>query len=343
LLIGVHEFGHFITAKLFKMNVIEFAIGMGPAIFKKQGKSTLYSLRIFPLGGYCALEGEDGDSDAEGAFSTKPAWQRAIVLFAGAFMNLVAGLVILFVLFSQSEAYVTREINSFADGFDCAGETMLMPGDEITKINGYSIFINSDISMFLDRDAGAPYDFEVIRDGKRISLDDVPLTRKMYTYVGIDEAGNEKEYTEYKYGINFSVAETRFADKIELAFLNALDFARLVKVSFFDLFKGNAHVNELTGPVGITSLITETAQTSMPNMWFLVALIAVNLAVMNLLPIPALDGGRILFLLIGELVYKITKKPLNSKFESILNTVFFAVLMAFMIYVSFNDIVRLIK
>ncbi len=342
MLIGLHEFGHFLAAKLCKMTVLEFAIGMGPAIFKHQGKNTLYSLRLLPLGGYCALDGEDGDSVAEGAFCTKPAWQRIIVLVAGSFMNLLTGIVILMLLFVGSEGYVSTEITGFAEGFPYEGETMLLPGDNIKKINGYQIFLYEDVSIFLEHDAGKPYDIVVERDGVTVELKDLPLEKKLYTYTGVDGDGNEVVTQEYRYGLMFGVKPASFGARLKMALLNALDFARLVKVSFFDLFRGTASVSELSGPVGIASMITETAQTSMPNMWMLVALIAVNLAVMNLLPIPALDGGRILFLLVGEAVRAITGKPLNSKYEGLVNAIFLGALLLFMVYVSYNDILRLI-
>ena len=343
MLIGLHEFGHFLAAKLCGMTVLEFSIGMGPALFKHQGKSTLYSLRLLPLGGYCALDGEDGDSEAEGAFCTKPAWQRVIVLVAGSLMNLLTGIVILMLLFIGSDGYISTELTGFAEGFPYQGETMLLPGDNIKKINGYNIFLYADVSTFLEHDAGKPYTIEVERNGERVILRDLPLEKQLYTYTSTDEEGNEVTTEEYRYGLMFSVKPASFGTRLKLALLNALDFARLVKVSFFDLFRGIASVSELSGPVGIASMITETAQTSMPNMWMLVALIAVNLAVMNLLPIPALDGGRILFLLVGEAVLLLTGKPLNSKYEGLLNAIFLGALLLLMVYVSYNDILRLIR
>ncbi len=342
-LIGIHEFGHFITAKLFKMNVLEFAIGMGPAIFKKQGKSTLYSVRIFPLGGYCALEGEDGDLNEEGSFNSRPVWQRVIVLMSGSLMNLFAGMVILFILFSGIDSYVTTRIAGFASDFQYTGENMLMPGDRITKINGYNIYLNADIATFLEYDSGQPYDIEVERNGEKILIRNLPLEKQMYTYIGVDENGNEVEYQELRYGLIFEADDATFFGKIKLSILNAVDFARFVKVSIFSLFSGNTNVSELMGPVGIATEITTTAQQSMSTMWMFVALIAVNLAVMNLLPIPALDGGRILFLIIGQIVLVLRGKPLNAKYEQVLNGVFLFALLGLMVYVSFNDIVRLVR
>ena len=324
------------------MTVLEFAIGMGPAILKHQGKSTLYSLRLLPLGGYCALEGEDGDSAAEGAFCTKPAWQRVIVLAAGSFMNLLTGIVILMLLFAGIKSYVTTQLTGFAEGFPCEGENMLMAGDTIKKINNYNIYLYADVVTFLEHDTGEPYDFVVERDGKQVEIEDLPLQKQLYTYTSTDENGKEVQTQEYHYGLMFAVRPASFGMRLKTALLNALDFARLVKVGFFDLFRGTASVSELSGPVGIASMITETAQTSLPNMWMLVALIAINLAVMNLLPIPALDGGRILFLIVGEAVRLITGKQLNTKYEGLLNAIFLGALLLFMVYVSYNDILRLI-
>ena len=338
-LIFIHEFGHFITARIFGVKVNEFALGMGPAIWKKQGKETLYALRLFPVGGYCAMEGEDEESDDPSAFINKPIWQRCIILAAGAFMNFVAGIIILVLLYMPVDAYITPVIAGFDDGFQYEGESMLMEGDEILKINGYNIFTYSDVSIFLAHDEGEPYDFEVLRDGRKVQLQDVPLTKEIFPTEVTDVNGNTTTEDQLRYGIAFTVKEAGIGDKLKLSALNAVDFVRLIKVSLFDLFSGKATVNDMSGPIGIASAINTTAQQSMTSMWNLVALIAINLAVMNLLPLPALDGGRIFFLLI-ELI---RRKPIQPKYENIVHLVGLGLFLVLMLYVSFNDIMRIIK
>ncbi len=369
-LIFIHEFGHFITARIFGVRVLEFAIGMGPAIFKKRGKRTLYSLRLFPVGGFCALDGEDGESEdaadaealpeggdaekpaapddypppAEGEepFYVKPLWQKVIILAAGAFMNFLTGFLILLVLSSRGDILVTTQIDSFMEGFPCEGETMLMPGDDIERINGYWIFTNADILTFLEHEKGAPYTFTVARNGERIDVT-VPLERRVYPYETTDENGNPVTVDREMYGLVFKSEEATFYTRIKLAWLNAIDFVRMVKVSLFDLFGGKATVNDLAGPVGISGMIVETAQTSLPSAWSLIAMIAVNLAVMNLLPIPAIDGGRIFFLIVGGVIKLIRGKPLNPKYESAIHFGGLVLLLGLMAYVAFNDILRLVR
>ena len=337
---------------------MEFAIGMGPTILKKKGKRTLYSWRLFPVGGFCALEGEDGEDDveeepeeespyppaAEGEepFYVKPLWQKIVILAAGAFMNFLTGFLVLLMLTSQGDMVVTTQIDHFMDGFPYEGETMLMPGDKIERINGYWMFTNADIGTFLAHDAGEPYEFTVRRDGELLTVT-VPLEKQVYPYETTDENGNPTTVDREMYGFVFGTEPLTFFARIKVAWLNSMDFVRLVKVSLFDLFGGRATVNDLSGPVGISSMIVETAQTSMPTMWTLVAMIAVNLAVMNLLPLPAIDGGRIFFLLVGKVVTLIRRKPLNPKYERAINFGGLVLLLGLMAYVAFNDILRLVR
>ncbi|MCC8123599.1 MAG: site-2 protease family protein, partial [Oscillospiraceae bacterium] len=171
VLIAVHEFGHFFTAKLCGVRVNEFAIGMGPTLFSRKKGETTYALRALPIGGFCAMEGEDEASDDKRAFGNKVWWQKVIILVAGSAMNYLTGLVILLVLFSQVSVIQQPVITSFFDGFALEGESGLMVGDEIYSINGHRIYLAGDISMFLNRASGdAVMDIEVVRDGQRVTL-----------------------------------------------------------------------------------------------------------------------------------------------------------------------------
>ncbi len=334
--------------------MLEFAIGMGPALFKRQGKNTLYSLRLFPVGGFCSLDGEEGDEslaeeelpppvpDGQSPFYAKPLWQKIVVLSAGALMNFLTGFIILIILSSRSEVIVTNQIDYFMDGFQYESSEMLLPGDEILAINGYNIYTNSDISTFLAHEAGAPYEITVRRSGEKLDVV-VPMQKQLFDYETVDENGDPIVVQREMYGLVFKSEPATVMKNLETAWLNAIDYVRMVKVSLFDLFGGKAGVNDLAGPVGISGMIVETAQSSLPTMWALVAMIAVNLAVMNLLPLPAIDGGRIFFLLIGRLFVLIFKRPLNPKYENAIHVAGLVLFLGLMVYIAFNDIVRLVN
>lgn len=337
-LIAIHEFGHFITAKAFGVRVNEFAIGMGPAIFSKQKGETLYALRVFPVGGYCAMEGEDEDSEDPRAFGAQKAWKRLIILAAGAFMNFVAGLVLILLLFSRAQAFTTPVLTGFMDGFPLEGEQGLMAGDRIVSINGERIYLYNDVTMFLGRGSGEPYDIVVERNGERITLNDLPLELREYTVDG---------QTVTRYGLYFAIEEATVGAKLRNSWYNAIDFVRLVRISLTDLIAGNAGLKDLTGPVGIVDTITEVGSQSatlgiaLENILYFGALIAVNLAVMNLLPLPALDGGRIFFLLINGVWMLLFRRRIDPKYESYVHVAGLVVLLGLMAVVTFNDLVRI--
>lgn len=337
-LIAIHEFGHFITAKAFGVRVNEFAIGMGPAIFSKQRGETLYALRVFPVGGYCAMEGEDEDSDDPRAFGAQKGWKRLIILAAGAAMNFLAGLVLILLLFSGAQAFTTPMISGFMDGFPLEGEQGLMAGDRIVSINGERIYLYNDVTLFLSRGSGEPYDIVVERNGQRVVLNDLPLEPREYTVEG-------QQVT--RYGLYFSIEEATVGAKLRNSWYNAIDFVRLVRISLTDLVTGNAGLKDMTGPVGIVDTITQVGSQSasvriaMENILYFGALIAVNLAVMNLLPLPALDGGRIFFLLINGVWMLLFRRRIDPKYEGYVHVAGLVALLALMAVVTFNDLARI--
>ena len=341
-LIAVHEWGHFIAARLCGVTVHEFAIGMGPAIWKRTGKKgTVFSLRALPIGGYCAMEGEDEESDDPNSLQKKGFWQKIIIFAAGAFMNFLVGVLILFVLNLDAVAYRTPVVTGFAPEFQLVGEDGLMPGDVLYSIDGERIYIFSDINIFLSRGNGEGFDLVVLRDGKKVVLNDFPMTLKECT-----DLDSGKKYTGY--GLYFGdLEEATFGTKLKMTWLNAIDFVRIVRYSLQELILGNAGVKDLSGPVGIVSTINDVGNQSenigvaLSNIAYFGAMIAINLAVMNLLPVPALDGGHIIFLMISTAVRKIFKKEIPMKYEAVINVVFFALLMALMLFVTFNDVVKL--
>lgn len=337
-LIAIHEFGHFITAKAFGVRVNEFAIGMGPAIFSKQKGETLYAVRLFPVGGFCAMEGEDDESEDPRSFGNQNTWKRLIILCAGAVMNFLAGLALILLLFSGAKAFTSPVLSGFMDGFPLEGEQGLMAGDRIVSINGERIYLYNDVTMFLGRGAGAPYDLVVERNGEAIVLNDFPLELREYTVDG---------QTITRYGLYFALEEATPGAKLRNSWYNAIDFVRLVRISLTDLLTGAAGVKDLTGPVGIVDTITEvgtqseTVRMALENILYFGALIAVNLAVMNLLPLPALDGGRIFFLLINGLWTLLFRRRIDPKYESYVHVAGLVALLALMAVVTFNDLARI--
>lgn len=343
VLIAAHEWGHFIAARLCDVTVHEFSIGMGPVLWKKTGKKgTLFSLRLLPIGGFCAMEGEEEDSDDPNSLRKKSFWQKVVIFAAGAFMNFVVGVAILLVLNLDATAYRTTEITGFAPEFQLEGEDGLMQGDILYSIDGERIYIFSDISTFLGRGDGTGFDLVVLRNGEKVVLDAFPMTLREYT----DSTGSGT-YTGY--GLMFGgVEKATLAAKLKMTWWNAVDFVRIVRYSLQELILGNAGVNDLSGPVGIVSTITQVGEQSVnlkaaaQNIAYFGAMIAVNLAVMNLLPIPALDGGHILFLLISTIVCKLCGKEIPTKYESVINFVFLALLMLLMLFVTLNDVRKLV-
>lgn len=339
ILIAVHELGHFLAAKACGVKVNEFAIGMGPALLKKQGKETLYALRLLPIGGFCAMEGEDENTGDPRAFSAQSRFKKFIILFAGAFMNFLFGVIIIVIIFSRQTGYVVPEITELAEEFPSVGEAGLMEGDRIYSIEGMRIYYTADFSTAMSR-FSSPVDVTVIRNGEKIALHDYELIPREMTVDG---------ETVYRYGITFKVEEASFWGNIKYMAYNTWNFVRMVWFGLVDLITGAVGIRDMSGVVGIVSAINdvgtsaETVSVGLLNVFYLCAFIAVNLAVMNLLPIPALDGGRIFFLLITWVIEKIIGHKLDPKYEGYIHTVGLILLMGLMVVVMFNDVVRLIN
>ncbi len=341
VLIAVHELGHFLAAKACGVKVNEFAIGMGPAIFKKTKGDTTYALRVLPIGGFCAMEGEEEDSDDPTALNHQGFWQKLLIFAAGAIMNFITGLLIILVLYSNAKAFYTPTISGFAEGCPLQNEQGLQVGDRLLSIDGKKIFVYSDVGLLLGLNTDGTFDLELRRDGERIKLDDFAMTRAEYP----DQNGNP--YTGF--GIFFGVEETDFFGRIKYSWNNALSFVQSVWVSLEMLFTGQAGIGDLSGPVGIVSTMTEIGEQSdsfklaMENIAYIGALIAVNLAVMNLLPLPALDGGKIFFLVLNQLCLLLFKKQIPPKFESYIHAAGFILLMLLMAVVMFQDVWRIFQ
>ena len=340
VLVATHELGHFLVAKACGVKVLEYAIGMGPALLKKQGKETLYSLRLLPIGGYCAMEGEDGDSPDPRAFGNQKAWKRFLILIAGASMNFITGFLLILLVFSRQDSFMTPTITGFMEGCPYESAEGLREGDTFYKINGSRIYFSSDVSTYLARGKNDTHDIVVIRDGEKVRLDDF--------YMALREYETEEGQTELKYGIYFGVQETGAWARIKYSWYESLNFVRLVWLSLEDLVTGAVGIKDMSGVVGIVGVMNDVGKSSatfgiaMLNIFYLTALIAINLAVMNLLPIPALDGGRVLFLIVTWIYEHLTKKKLDPKYEGFINTAGLVLLMGLMVFVMGNDIWKLI-
>ena len=338
VLIGIHEFGHFITAKACGVRVDEFSIGMGPAIWKKKKGETLYALRCIPLGGYCAMAGEDSASEDPRAFTNQKPWKRMIILCAGAFMNFLLGLAIIFFLFLGAEAFRAPILTGFMEGCPYEAADGLQAGDLFYKIDGHRIYDNGDVTTFLSR-GGDTYDIVVVRDGKKVELDD-------YYMVPVEYEGQEKKMFGFYIG---GVVEATFPVKLQYTWDTAMQFSRMVWMSLGDLIHGKVEMKELSGPVGIVDLMAETGNQSqtfgeaLENILYIGALIAINLAIMNMLPIPALDGGRVFFLLITWGIESVTRKKLDPKYEGYIHAAGMILLLALMAFVMFNDVLRIVR
>lgn len=343
VLVAVHELGHFAAAKLCGVRVNEFSIGMGPAIWKKEKGETQYSLRALPLGGFCAMEGEDEDTGDERSFVRQGFWKKIIILVAGSGMNFLTGLLIVLVIYSGANAFLTDQITGFAPEFALQGEDGLMEGDIFYKIDGYRTYLRGDASMFLSYHKGDTIDLEVIRDGERIVLKDFPMERREYS------STDGSTYTGFGLYVGAYAEEATLLNKLKYTWNTGLDFVQQVWFSLEMLFTGGASVNDLSGPVGIVSTISqvgseaETIRDAWTNVFYFAALLAVNLAVMNMLPIPALDGGRVFFLAVDAVCMLLFKKKVPEKYQTAVNGACFAALMAFMLMVTFNDVFKLFQ
>jgi len=336
-LIFIHEFGHFIAAKLSGVQVNEFAMFMGPAIVKWKRGETQYSIRCIPIGGYCAMEGENEDTENPRSFQKAAWWKRLCILVAGSFMNLVAGVLIMVMLFLPVQGIVTPTIEKFDDYSTVDGEFGLKEGDRLWKVDGERIYVYSDLSLVLMLNPGDVHDVVVIRDGKKVALNDFVMEK----HEVLDENGNPV----MRYGMNFAVDDTlNLGDKLAYGWANAVDSVRNVWLSLKMLVSGKVGFNDMGGPVMIVDQMNQVADASetwfdaLLNVLYLAGFIAINLAIMNMLPIPALDGGRVFFLLVTTAFEAIFKKKIDPKYEGYIHAVGLVLLLALSAVILFKDV-----
>lgn len=328
LLIVIHEFGHFIAAKACGVKVNEFAIGFGPKLFKIKGKETLYSVNLIPFGGYCAMEGEDESSGEPRAFCNKKPLQRLIIVAAGAIFNLILGLIIVGVSLipnTYSDLLGSTTVARFAEN-SVSSQYGLAEGDKIISVDGRRVFTERDLSYTFTNVKDGTVDLVVKRDGEKVSLPDVRF-----------ETEEVEGITVLKLDFWILGKEKTFGNMIEHTFATTVSYCRIVWFSLIDLLSGKYGISAMSGPVGITATVGEVAKKNILDILPIMALITINLGIFNLLPIPALDGGRILFILI-ELI---TRRPVPQKYESWVHAAGFIILIVLMILIAAKDIISL--
>lgn len=380
IIILVHELGHFLMCKLMGVRVNEFAIGMGPKLLSFGKKETAYTLRLFPIGGFCAMEGEDegaptpsaigGNADraeedggepalpdeeeapAEPdprAFPNKKVWRRILIVVAGAAMNLVLGYVLLVAYYgiftvpdASGKARFSSTIIASLPETAVSYQTGLRPGDEIVKIDGKRTVTDSDIVMIMQSDEDGIMDMTVRRavDGKKKTV----LLKGVQFQLEVGENGKNRLIYDFKVlGIEKTVWSTLVqAGKMEYS------VATMIWRSLGDLITGKYGINDLSGPVGTMDIIGDAvagANTSegMMTLIMLVVMITVNVGIFNLLPLPALDGGKIFFLVVNALSLRIIRKQIPARFENYVHLAGFVLLMGFMLVITFHDVIKLFQ
>lgn len=330
MLVIVHEFGHFITAKRGGVQVNEFWIGMGPTLLKKEHNGTLYCLKLLPFGGACVMEGEDEDSESEHAFGKASLPRRMLIVAAGALMNFLVGFLIVLAVIQPNGpngGYIVSTIDSVNPVSTAAAAGGLQAGDEILEVDGYNILMRSDFEIALARGADTTYEVVVRRDGEKITLPAVVL-----------EATIEGEDGRKMIGLTFAEQPDSIGMHINMAVRTSVNYARMVWASLGMLVTGQVGVDQLSGPVGVAEVMATTASYSIAAFLQLVAFISINLGVMNLLPLPALDGGRLVFLILEG----IRRKPVPAKYEGYIHAAGLMLLLALMVYVTGQDILRIV-
>lgn len=324
LIIIIHEGGHYFAARLMKIKVNEFSVGMGPKIFQFTRKGTKYTLRWILFGGYCSMEGEDEESDDKNAFVNKKVWQRIFVVVAGAVMNLILGFVIVLIIVCSQNLVGTTQVAKFDDAA-VSSQSGLQVGDTIKSIDGMRVYTTNDVQTGLSRSPDGTVDMVVTRDGKDVNLQ-------------VEFETDEYEGTRYIV-MDFWLrgVEKTFGNVFVQTFKESVSYARMVFLSVHDLLTGRYGLSDLSGPVGAVSVVSDAVKTSVYSMLRIMALLTINVGLFNLFPIPALDGWRF-FVLLAE---GITRKKLPAKAEYIINAVGLVLLLGLMCVVTFSDITRL--
>ncbi len=328
IMIFLHELGHYLAARACQVKVLEFAVGMGPKLFSYTSKKSgiIYSVRLLPIGGFTAMQGEDGEDEDPHALVNRPRWQKLIVLFAGSLMNILSGVIAMFIYLSMTGLVGSTVIHSFA-AENCVSSQWLKVGDEIVSIEGKEVVDYTDIANTIILDGVHPLDFEVVRDGKRILLEDVE-------FATATQEGVEMGVLDFV----FRGVKPSFGTLCKQTVTQSFSTVKMIYKTLVDLITGRFGLSGVSGPVGTVSVISKAATSGFSTLLYLFVFISLNLGVMNLLPLPALDGGRILF----TLVECVIRRPLNPKLEGYVHLAGMILLLGFMAVITVFDVMKLI-
>ena len=334
IIVSIHEFGHFIWAKIAGVYVYEFAIGMGPKIWSKKYGETEYSIRAIPFGGFCQLAGEDLDEDDDNKvpknkrLQNKTAWQRFLIMVFGPLNNFILAVILLFFIALIWGGTTMNPVITEVEENYPAEKAGLQAGDTIKSINGHKISTSDDISLYLalaDPQKKSTFVVEKANDSE-------------VTYSFKPKKIKNDDAVTYKYGIGIAQKKTKgFGNAFIYTWKKTGSIFKQMFITVKELFTGGVKLTQLSGPVGIYSVVGEQAKTGLANILYLVAFLSINVGFINLLPIPAFDGGHILFIIIEM----IKGSPVKPEIENKIHTIFLMLLLALMLFVTFNDILRL--
>ncbi len=329
LLVVIHELGHFLMARLFGVGIHEFSVGMGPKILSKKSSKTGtdYSLRAFPIGGYVSMVGEDEESDAPDAFGAKKVWQRILIVVAGPVMNVLLGFLLMLILVLSTKQLASTTVAEFREGATSSSYGLEI-GDRVLRVNGVRVHTGNELVYEIMNKGYAPVDLLVERDGEKVLVEGV-------VFPGLSEQGiafGQPDFRVY--------AESRtFGHLLSHTYFRSVSTVKMIYDQLFDLLRGRFGLNAVSGPIGITEEMGNAARSGFPNFLYLLTVITVNLGVFNLLPLPALDGGRLFFLIFEA----VARRPINRKVEGYIHLAGLALLMLLMIVVACKDVVGLIR
>ena len=339
VLIMLHELGHFLVARAVGIGIREFSIGMGPKLFSWKGKRavgvtdsetgeelyTEYSLRAFPIGGYVSMIGEDEESELPCAFGAKKVWQRIAVVLAGPVMNVVLGFLLMAVLVISTPKLASTTIGAFDEGATSV-QYGLQVGDTVTHVNGVRVFTGNELVYEILNDGYAPMDLTIIRNGKREVLENVIFA----TFESEGVTFGSADFRVYP-------EEKNIGSVLKHSFSRSVSTVKMIFDQIGDMIGGRYGINAVSGPVGVTEGMVTAAKSGAGDFLYLVIVITINLGVFNLLPLPALDGGRLLFLVVEG----VTRKPVNKNVEGYIHFVGLMLLLALMAVIFFKDIAGL--
>ncbi len=327
-LIFTHELGHYLAARAFKVGINEFAIGMGPKLFSRVSKKTgiRYSLRLLPIGGYVSMVGEDEESDREDSLNKKSWWKRFIIVSAGAVMNMLCAIVAMFIMLSMSEGYATTTVNQYRFEESVIADSGILPGDKIVKVGNSKISTFYDLSYAILHDGVEPLDITVERDGQTLVFEDIVFETEFDTI----QIGVMDFYTTYE--------KMSLGALITQAFGQSFSTVKIIYDSLLDLVTGRYGMEAVSGPVGTVEVITDAVDYGVSYFLYIFVFISMNLGIFNLLPIPALDGGRLVFILVEA----VRRKPIKPEHEGYVHFAGLVLLLLFMVFVTVKDVIKII-